>query len=72
MNIMMGSLGEFFAMGGYALYVWTSFGLSFLLIGGVATYAGLEGSRTRRQTFARALARDGDKERSAAVVRGRS
>ncbi|HEB96066.1 MAG TPA: heme exporter protein CcmD [Sedimenticola thiotaurini] len=27
-----GSLGEFFEMGGYALYVWGSFGATFLLM----------------------------------------
>ncbi len=26
------SLGEFFAMGGYAFYVWTSFGLTAVLV----------------------------------------
>ena len=26
------SLSEFFAMGGYALYVWTSYGLTFVVL----------------------------------------
>ncbi len=29
---MKGSLSEFFAMGGYALYVWGSFGVTALLM----------------------------------------
>ena len=29
-----GSLAEFFAMGGYGLYVWTSFGATALCMGG--------------------------------------
>jgi len=59
----MDGLQEFLAMGGYALYVWSSFGLATLLIGGVALFAARELSRTRRQTFARALARDSDTSR---------
>ena len=27
-----GSVAEFFAMGGYGLYVWTSFGVTALLV----------------------------------------
>jgi len=56
-------LSEFFAMGGYARYVWTSFGSSALLIGGVAAFAALELSRTRRQVFARARARAAERTR---------
>jgi heme exporter protein D len=29
-----GSLSDFFAMGGYGLYVWTSFGAAALCMGG--------------------------------------
>ncbi len=28
----MNSLQEFFAMGGYAFYVWTSYGLTFVVL----------------------------------------
>ena len=48
-------MSEFLAMGGYAFYVWTSFGLAALLLGGVALWSALEARRVERATFARAL-----------------
>lgn len=51
-------MAEFFAMGGYAFFVWSSFAAALLLIGGVVVYAARELSRTRRETFACALHRE--------------
>ena len=51
----MTAVGEFLAMGGYAFYVWSSFGVAALLLGGVALWSALEARRAERTTFARAL-----------------
>ena len=48
-------MNEFLAMGGYAFYVWTSFGLAAVLLGGIALWSALEARRVERATFARAL-----------------
>jgi heme exporter protein D len=45
------SLSDFFAMGGYALYVWLSFGATLLLLVWLALY-----SQSRQQRFLRELA----------------
>ena len=46
---------DFLAMGGYALYVWSSFAVAAALIGAVALWSSLEARRVERETFARAL-----------------
>ncbi len=51
----MTGLGEFLAMGGYAFYVWTAFGLSFLLIGFILMWSSHEQKRVKRESFAIAL-----------------
>ena len=51
----MDALAEFIAMGGYAVYVWSSFGVAALLLGGIALWSAAEAKRVRRSTFARAL-----------------
>lgn len=53
----MSGLSEFLSMGGYAFYVWTSFGAALVLIGGVALFAVSELARVRRETFRASLAR---------------
>lgn len=45
------SISDFFAMGGYALYVWLSFGATLLLLVWLALY-----SHSRQQRFLRELA----------------
>lgn len=50
----MNALSEFFSMGGYAFYVWSSFGATFLLVGGIVAWSRHELATTRRQVFARA------------------
>ena len=48
-----GSLAEFWAMGGYGLYVWASFGVTALCLGGEVL------ALWRRQASAAAARRDG-------------
>ena len=40
-------MAEFFHMGGYAFYVWTSFGLTALLLAGLVVWASLTHKRER-------------------------
>jgi heme exporter protein D len=47
----MNSLQEFFAMGGYAFYVWTSYGLTFVVL-----LANIIIPVMQRKQFLRALA----------------
>ncbi len=51
----MDAFMDFLAMGGYAAYVWSSFGATALLLGGVVLWSAAEARRVRRSTFARAL-----------------
>jgi len=51
----MTALTEFLNMGGYAFYVWTAYGLSFLLILGVLIGSSREQRRVTRESFAAAL-----------------
>ena len=48
-------LTEFLAMGGYAFYVWSAFGLSFLLIVSILVWSSHEHKRVTRESFAIAL-----------------
>ena len=47
-------MAEFLHMGGYAAYVWTSFGLTFIVLGGIVTGSMIELRRVRAETFRRA------------------
>ena len=47
------SLNDFFAMGGYALYVWGSYGVTLLLVG-----LEVHGLRRRRLAARRAIKKD--------------
>lgn len=49
-----GSAGEFFAMGGYGLYVWGSYGVSALAV--AVELLGLAARRKRARLHAEALA----------------
>ena len=51
----MADLSDFFAMGGYAAYVWPSFAVAFAAIGAVILGSAIELGRVRRETFRRAL-----------------
>jgi heme exporter protein D len=52
------SAGEFWAMGGYGLYVWGSFGVTVLLMGGEVILAGRHHRRTRESLQMQAMTRD--------------
>ena len=51
----MTGFSEFLAMGGYAFYVWSAFGLSFLLIVSILVWSSHEQKRVTRESFAIAL-----------------
>lgn len=51
----MTGFSEFLAMGGYAFYVWSAFGLSFLLIVSILVWSAHEQKRVTRESFAIAL-----------------
>ena len=53
----MSELREFLDMGGYATYVWSSYGLTLLVIGGIVWWSALELRRTREETLGRARVR---------------
>ena len=55
----VGSLAEFFHMGGYALYVWPSFGLTAAVLAGLLAVS-LRGLRAREAVLA-ALTESRDK-----------
>ena len=60
-------MADFLAMGGYALYVWSSFAVTAVLLGGVVAWSAIEARRVERATFARALhARRGERGRTGA------
>ena len=44
-------MGEFFAMGGYAVYVWSSYGLAVLVLAGLFA-ASIMGLRAQERTLA--------------------
>ncbi|MFK7855143.1 MAG: heme exporter protein CcmD [Granulosicoccus sp.] len=48
-------LKEFFAMGGYAFYVWSSYALTGVLLIGIAVWSAKQHKMVQQQTFARAL-----------------
>lgn len=50
----MHELREFFAMGGYAFYVWTSYAIAFLLLAGIVVWAQRTLRQTKTLTFKRA------------------
>lgn len=51
------SWGEFFHMGGYAFYVWTSFGLALVVLSGNVMWAVQRKRRVLAQLKRRAIAR---------------
>gem|GEM_PF-1386277 len=51
----MTGIADFFAMGGYAFYVWTAYGLSFLIIVSVLLWSSYEQRRVTRESFAIAI-----------------
>ena len=50
-------LSQFFAMGGYATYVWSSYGLAALVLAGLGVQSVVSLKRTRRQADALDAAR---------------
>ncbi len=56
----VGSLAEFFHMGGYALYVWPSFGFTAAVLAGLLAIS-LHGLKAREAALA-ALTESGEKE----------
>ena len=53
----MSDLAEFFHMGGYAAYVWSSYALTLLVIGGIVWWSARELRTTREETLKRARVR---------------
>ena len=51
------SLAAFWQMGGYALYVWLSFGITYLLLAGLTLYSHYQHKQFKQQLNAR-LARE--------------
>ena len=49
---MIGDLGSYLAMGGYAAFVWPAYGVALIVLGGLSWH-----SRRRHQTSAAALER---------------
>jgi len=47
-------MADFLHMGGYAAYVWSSFGLTLLVLGGIVAGSMIELRRVRAETFRRA------------------
>ena len=52
-NIVL-ELREFFAMGGYAFYVWSSYAITSVLLVGMAVWTAKQYKNVRKQTFTRA------------------
>lgn len=50
-------MSDFFAMGGYAAYVWPAYGLSALGLGGLVVWTWRRGRRLRRRLDAAEAAR---------------
>lgn len=57
-------MSEFLAMGGYAAYVWPSWGLTVLILGGLAVAYGLK-ARSVAAALEREEARRGPRRRAA-------
>ena len=53
----MSELAEFVHMGGYAAYVWSSYALTAVVIGGIVWWSARELRVTREETLRRARAR---------------
>jgi len=51
----MDSLAEFFYMGGYAFFVWSSYALTTVCLAGVVLWSSAQYRKTRKQSFKRAL-----------------
>ena len=51
----MGSFAEFVNMGGYAFFVWSSYGLTALFLVSIVVWTSMQYRKTRRQAFKRAL-----------------
>jgi len=51
----MGSVAEFFHMGGYAFFVWSSYSITAVLLIGVIFWSSVQYRKTREQAFKRAL-----------------
>jgi len=51
----MDSLAEFFYMGGYAFFVWSSYALTTICLAGVVMWSSVQYRKTRKQSFKRAL-----------------
>ena len=52
----MAEFREFLDMGGYAAYVWSSYALTFLVLGGIVAWSIAEHRKVRRETLRRARA----------------
>lgn len=50
----MSDLATFLHMGGYAAYVWSSYAMTFAVLGGIVLWSVLEHRRVRRETLRRA------------------
>lgn len=51
----MDSVAEFFHMGGYAFFVWSSYALTVVCLAGVVLWSSMQYRKTREQSFKRAL-----------------
>lgn len=49
------SFSDFLDMGGYAFFVWSSYGLTAICLIGVVTWSYFQHKKTREQSFKRAL-----------------
>jgi len=56
------SVSEFWAMGGYGLYVWGSFGVTALLMGGEVILAARRHQQTRESLRMQATTIDSDQD----------
>ena len=59
----MSDLAAFVHMGGYAAYVWSSYALALVVIGGIVWWSARELRLTREQTLRRARSRAGSPRR---------
>ena len=53
----MSELADFLRMGGYAAYVWSSYALTLVVIGGIVWWSARELRATREETLKRARTR---------------
>lgn len=51
-------MAEFFHMGGYAVYVWSSYGLAFVVLGANIVAARIKRKRTEQQLLRRLRSED--------------